>query len=87
MGSLGFCFCLGIELRVCVFKDAVAAAAAADKSHQLCPTLCNPIEGSPPGSPVCGIFQARILEWVASALSIQGCTIGEFKTYEGEFKV
>ena len=30
-----------------------------------CPTLCNPIDGSPPGSPVPGIFQARILEWVA----------------------
>ena len=41
------------------------AVAAAAKSRQLCPTLCDPIDGSPPGSPVPGILQARILEWVA----------------------
>ena len=41
-----------------------AAAAAAAKSLQSCPTLCDPIDGSPPGSPVPGILQARILEWV-----------------------
>ena len=46
-----------------------AAAAAAAKSLQLCPTLCNPIDGSPPGSPVPGIFQARVLEWGAIAFS------------------
>ena len=40
-------------------------AAAAAKSLQSCPTLCDPIDGSPPGSPVPGILQARILEWVA----------------------
>ena len=40
-------------------------AAAAAKSLQSCPTLCDPIEGSPPGSPVPGIFQARVLEWGA----------------------
>ena len=40
-------------------------AAAAAKSLQSCPTLCNPIDGSPPGSPVPGILQARIPEWVA----------------------
>ena len=39
-----------------------AAAAAAAKSLQSCPTLCDPIDGSPPGSPVPGIFQARTLE-------------------------
>ena len=39
-------------------------AAAAAKSLQLCPTLCDPIDGSPPGSPVPGILQARTLEWV-----------------------
>ena len=39
--------------------------AAAAKSLQSCPTLCNPIDGSPPGSPVPGILQARTLEWVA----------------------
>ena len=43
-----------------------AAAAAADaKSLQSCPTLCDPIDGSPPGSPVPGTLQARTLEWVA----------------------
>ena len=41
------------------------AAAAAAKSLQSCPTLCNPIDDSPPGSPVPGILQARTLEWVA----------------------
>ena len=42
-----------------------AAAAAAAKLLQLCPTLCDPIDDSPPGSPVPGILQARTLEWVA----------------------
>ena len=45
------------------------AAAAAAKSLQSCPTLCDPIDGSPPGSPVCGILQARTLEWVAISFS------------------
>ena len=45
------------------------AAAAAAKLLQSCPTLCNPIAGSPPGSPVPGILQARTLEWVAISLS------------------
>ena len=40
-------------------------AAAAAKLLQSCPTLCDPIDGSPPGSPVPGILQARTLEWVA----------------------
>ena len=40
-------------------------AAAAAKSLQSCPTLCDPIDSSPPGSPVPGILQARTLEWVA----------------------
>ena len=44
---------------------AAAAAAAAAKSLQSCPTLCDPIDGSPPGSPIPGILQARTLEWVA----------------------
>ena len=48
--------------------NTVAAAAAA-KSPQLCPTLCDPIDGSPPGSPVPGILQARTLEWVAISFS------------------
>ena len=45
------------------------AAAAAAMSLQLCPTLCDPIDGSPPGSPVPGILQARTLECVAISLS------------------
>ena len=45
------------------------AAAAAAKSLQSCPTLCNPIDGSPPGSSVPGILQARTLEWVAISFS------------------
>ena len=44
-------------------------AAAAAKSLQSCPTLCDPIAGSPPGSPVPGILQARTLEWVAISFS------------------
>ena len=43
----------------------LCAAAAAAKSLQSCLTLCDPIDGSPPGSPVPGILQARTLEWVA----------------------
>ena len=46
------------------------ASAAAAKSLQSCPTLCNPIDGSPPGSPVPGVLQARTLEWVAVSFSI-----------------
>ena len=48
------------------YTDSSAAAA---KSFQLCPTLCDPINGSPPGSPVPGILQARTLEWVAISFS------------------
>ena len=44
-------------------------AAAAAKSLQSCPTLCNPIDGSPPGFPVPGFLQARTLEWVAISFS------------------
>ena len=44
-------------------------AAAATKSLQLCSTLCDPIDGSPPGSPIPGILQARTLEWVAISFS------------------
>ena len=50
-----------IIITMCTCK----AAAAADKSFQLCPTLSNPVDGSPPGSSVPGILQARTLEWVA----------------------
>ena len=49
------------------FPGGTAAAAA--KSLQSCPTLCDPIEGSPPDSPIPGILQARTLEWVAISFS------------------
>ena len=48
---------------------SLAAAAAAAKSLQSCPTLCDPTDGSPPGSPIPGILQARTLEWVAISFS------------------
>ena len=50
-------------------KEIRNATAAAAKSLQSGPTLCNPIDGSPPGSPVPGILQARTLEWVAISSS------------------
>ena len=43
--------------------------AAAAKVLQLCPTLCGPIDGSPPGSPILGILKARTMEWVAISFS------------------
>ena len=58
--------------RVCIQpfnKYSLSAAAAAAKSVQSCLTLCDPIDGSPPGSPVPGILQARVLEWVAISFS------------------
>jgi len=49
--------------------DLFVVVAAAAKSVQSCLTLCNPIDGSPPGSPIPGILQARTLEWVAISFS------------------
>ena len=57
---------------------AAAAAAAAAKSLQSCPTLCDPKDGSPPGSPVPGSLQATTLEWVA---------ISFYKAWKGKVKV
>ena len=54
---------------VCSFNYCYYICHAAAKSLQSCPTLCNPIDGSPPGSPVPGILQARTLEWVAISSS------------------
>ena len=56
--------------RCCLLSRTTAAAAA--KSLQLCPTLCDPTDGSPPGSAVPGILQARTLEWVAISFSNAG---------------
>ena len=60
---------MSLALKVASSPCAAAADAAA-KSLQSCPTLCDPIDGSPPGSPVPGILQARTLEWVAISFSM-----------------
>ena len=52
------------------FENDFSSAAAAAKSLQSCPTLCDRIDGSPPGSPIPGILQARTLEWGAIAFSV-----------------
>jgi len=52
-----------------VTTAAATITAAVAKLHQSCPTLCDPIDGSPPGSPIPGILQARTLEWVAISFS------------------
>ena len=57
------------QLSIYLFDYRHPAAAAAAKSLQSCPTLCDPIDGSPPGCPVPGILQARTLEWVAISVS------------------
>ena len=64
-------YCREIKRRLFLGRKAMTnlAAAAAAKLLQSCPTLCNPIDGSPPGSPVPGILQARTLEWVAISFS------------------
>ena len=56
---------LGAQTTYTCYLGTLQTHAAAVKSLQSCPTLCDPIDGSPPGSPVPGILQARTLEWVA----------------------
>ena len=58
-----------IRMNALKCEPALPAAAAAAESLQSCPTLCYPIDGSPPGSPIPGILQARTLEWVAISFS------------------
>ena len=58
-----------VKSKINLSADYMYAAAAAAKSLQSCPTLCDPIDGSPTGSPVPGILQARTLEWVAISFS------------------
>ena len=62
-------YCLNIPSRGTRILPHSCIAAAAAKSLQSCPILCNPIDGSPPGSPVPGILQVRTLEWVAISFS------------------
>ena len=57
-----------VSIHIMVERVGVVAFSYA-KSLQLCLTLCNPIDGSPPGSPIPGILQARTLEWVAISFS------------------
>ena len=62
----------GTNITVAATTVTTAAAtitAAVAKLHQSCPTLCDPIDSSPPGSPIPGILQARTLEWVAISFS------------------
>ena len=59
----------GIEPRSPSLQADSLPSAAAAKSLQSCPTLCDPIDGSPPGSSVPGVLQARVLEWVAISFS------------------
>ena len=65
-----------VDLKLHIQKTKIMAsssiAATASKSLQSCPTLCDPIDGSPPGSAVAGILQARTLEWVAISFSSAG---------------
>ena len=65
--TLVSCFGQVDSLPLCHLGISISTAAA--KSLQSCPTLCNPIDGSPPGSPILGILQARTLEWVAISFS------------------
>ena len=58
------------EVHPIAFVSSFIGTAAAAKSLQSCPTLGDPIDGSPPGSPILGILQARTLEWVAISFSI-----------------
>ena len=60
---------MGLQSQTQLSTHTRWSAAAAAKSLQSCPTLCDPIDSSPPGSPVPGILQARTLEWVAISFS------------------
>ena len=62
------CLSPAVYMHMCMHICVYVCAADA-KSLQSCPTLCDPMEGSPPGSSVFGIFQARVLEWGAIAFS------------------
>ena len=69
-GSSRFMYCWSLAWRILSITLLVCAiAAAAAKSLQSCPTLYDPIDGLPPGSPIPGLLQARTLEWVAISFS------------------
>jgi len=76
------------KLDVCPISTYFLPAAAAAKLLQSCPTLCDPIDGSPPGSPIPGILQARTLEWVAISFSnLCFLSISKYLTYLGMGKI
>ena len=60
---------LALKVERMASSPGLVTAAAAAKSLQACPTLCDPRDGSPPASPLPGILQARTLEWVAISFS------------------
>ena len=62
--------CVTYYLDLCIYCNMISIAAAVAKSLQSCQTLCDPVDGSPPGSSVRGILQARTLEWVAISFSM-----------------
>ena len=66
---------LPVTLCLSFYRNKIVLFSAAAKSLQLCPTLCDPIDGSPPGYPVPRILQERILEWVTISFSslFSGC--------------
>ena len=63
------------DIRDSMCKETLCVLHAAAKSLQSCPTLCDPIDGSPPGSPAPGVLQARILEWVTMSYMLLPCEI------------
>ena len=65
----GLVILINLTIFLCFIDSLLSLAAAAAKSLQSCLTLCDPIDSSPPGSPVPGILQARTLEWVAMSFS------------------
>ena len=77
-----------ISVLTIVSNHLTANAAAAAKLLQSCLTLCDPIDSSPPGSPVPGIFQARTLEWVAISFStsLTSTLFMPFKRFKTEAK-
>ena len=70
-GRINTCICMTESLHCLpeTITTLLISYAAAAKLLQLCPTLCDPRDGSPPGSPIPGILQARTLEWVATSFS------------------
>ena len=81
MGTSFFVSGSVIALRSSLLKGCMSYATAAAKSLQLCPTLCHPINSSPLGSPIPGILQASILEWIAIAFSRMSYAPGQLHYY------